>query len=205
MKTIYILFVVAYFLVIISYQLQIKALKRDNEKKISELQSMISVSNLIEDSEFQYNVYDNAEKFLSYYYGISENISLKFRKQQLEKLMTKDAIQQCDLDCYDNTYGYESTIDNIRIYLDEKNGTNTSVTACIFFDENIKWPSINLITNSKLWIGEFNFDATDKEWKMNKIISYQQVISEEEYNALNLDTNGSEADTNLQEDGDEEE
>lgn len=186
----FILIVISYCLVILSYQIQIKSLTGNYEDRINELQSMVSVSNMIESSELQYDIYDNAKDFLAYYYGISEDVSQEFRRNKLESLMTEQAMNHLDLDTYENMYGYESNIDNIHIYIDEENATNTSVTACIFFDENIKWPNINVITNPKLWIGEFEFDKVDNEWKVNQVISYQQLISEQEYNALNLDTNG---------------
>ncbi|MGN0437800.1 MAG: hypothetical protein ACI4F4_04695 [Lachnospiraceae bacterium] len=183
-----ILIFISYCLVILSYQIQIKSLTGKYEDQINELQSMVSISNIIESSELQYDIYDNAREFLTYYYGISEDVSQEFRRNKLESLMTEQAINHLDLDTYENMYGYESNIDNIHIYIDEENATNTSVTACIFFDENIKWPNINVITNPKLWIGEF--DKIDNVWKVNQVISYQQLISEQEYNALNLDTNG---------------
>lgn len=185
---IFILIVILYCLVILSYQIQIKSLTGKYEDQINELQSMVSISNMIESSELQYDIYDNAKDFLAYYYGISEDVSQEFRRNKLESLMTEHAMNYLDLDTYENMYGYESNIDNIHIYIDEENATNTSVTACIFFDENIKWPNINMITNSKLWIGEF--DKVGNVWKVNQVISYQQLISEQEYNALNLDTNG---------------
>ena len=190
---IYILIFILFIFVIISYQIQIKSLTQKYENQIDELQSLVSISNIVENADVQYDIYENAREFIRYYYGISEDVSQEFRRNKLESLMTQAAINESDLDTYENMYGYKSSIDNIRIYVDEEGGTSTSVIACIFFDENIKWPNINVITNQKLWIGEFNYDAKEDKWKVNSIISYQQFISEQEYNSLVLDTNGTAA------------
>lgn len=201
--------------VIFSYQIQIKELTNRYEDEICELQSMISVSNIVERSDCRYDIDETAREFLKYFYGISTDVSKEYRDKMLKRLMTQDAYNQYDGEQYDNMYGYENRIDNIQIYVNEETATDTSVTACIFFYENIKWPNIQVITNPKYWIGEFSYDSVEATWKISKIIKFEQLISEEEYHALNVDTNGfgieeAEADNNpdrrtIQEEGADEE
>lgn len=172
---------------IVSYEIRIRHMTDAQKKKIEELQSLISVSNIVTINQTQYDIKDAAESFLTYYYGVSKDVSKDYRKEKLKELMTEQALKKYDIDTYDDAYGYESIIDDITIYINEETASDTKVEACIFFTENIKWPNINQISNPKYFKGEF---VNEDGWKLNLITEYHQLISEEDYNSMNLNTNG---------------
>lgn len=191
----FILFVLAvflfFFVFLVNNHIEMLQTKKDYETQIEELKNLVQVTNLGEAPEIEFDIYQTAEDFLSLYYGVSKEISTDYRAGKLKELMTEDAYSQYGDADYDNELNYTITLADIQTYVDYKNSSREGVLVCVFYDENIDWPGINTITLKKYWLGTFVFDYTSEKWLLNDITDCQELLTREEFNALNVDTNGS--------------
>lgn len=180
------------FLIVDNY-IQVQNLKKEYNSRIAELQQLVDISNLGKSPETEFDIYQTAEDFLTIYYGVSASLSPESRKRKLEELMLQDADDEYGEVDYNNTLNYTTTISDIHIYVDGKNSTKERVYACIFFNENIDWneSEIDTIVLKKYWTGTFAFDKKSGAWKCSEITDCQELLTREEFNALNVDTNGS--------------
>lgn len=174
--------------VIVDTSITQKQMRKDYEKKIEDLQKVVRVTNLGKTPEKEFDVYQTAEDFLKYYYGISSDVTETYRAEQLQKLMTEAAYVNYEKE-YEQDLGYTLSIDNVEIYVDYQNSTQDGVYACIFYKENINWPEVNTIECNKYWKGVFTKEHG--EWKVSEILDCQELLTREEFNILNTDTNGS--------------
>lgn len=165
-------------------------LKQDYEGKIQDLKKLVKLSNLGEKNELDFDIYQPAEYFLKYYYGVSPDVTADYRKEQLLKYMTEDACNTYDKE-YNNAMGYENVIDNIMIYIDYKNSSEDAVYACIFFYENIKWPGIDTLVTPRYWKGIFAYDYEALAWKVSEITECTNLYTEDDLLRYNIDTNES--------------
>lgn len=180
-----------FFAFLVNNHIEMQNMKKEYETKMEELKSLVNVTRIGEDDETEFDIYEAASEFLIYYYGVSEDVPDKFRKEKLQGLMTEQALSEYDITVYDNTQNYSITLDNIQVFVDYKNSTENGVYACIFYDENIDWPDVNTITLKKYWRGTFALDIKEERWKLDGIEDCQELLTREEFNALNVDTNGS--------------
>lgn len=180
-----------FFVFLVNNHIEMQNMKKKYETQLEEMKSLVNVTRIGESSETEFDIYETASEFLKYYYGVSENVPAGFREERLQNLMTEQALSQYDITEYDNTQNYSITFDDIRLFVDYKNSTENDVYACIFYDENIDWPNINTITLKKYWRGTFTRDIQEEKWKLDDIEDCQELLTREEFNALNVDTNGS--------------
>ena len=157
------------------------------EKEIVQLKDMVQISNIGKVPEQEYDIYETAEQFMTLYYGVSEEVTETYRDEQLKRCMTETAYNSYEK-AYEQSLGYTSDISNIEIYVDYRNSTEQGVYACIFFDQNINWPNVDTIVLHKYWKGVFVSD--NGTWKMSEITDCQELLTREEFNVLNTDTNG---------------
>lgn len=196
--------VVLFFLALLAdNHFKLYKMERDYEKQIRELKDLVQVTNIGEQQEIEFDVYQTAEDFLNCYYGVSADMPKEYRDEKLKELMTEEAYVEYGETDYDNTQNYTITLSNICIYVDSQHSTKGESYVCIFFDENIDWPEINTITLHKYWRGIFSFDYASKRWLLSEISDFQELLTREEYNALNTDTNGSEFEDSMTEGGGE--
>ncbi len=183
--------VVLFLVFLIDNHIEMLQTKKNYEVQIEDLKKLVQVSNIGKTPEKEFDIYQTAEDFLVYYYGVSKDISAKYRSEKLEELMTENAYAEYGQTDYDNTLNYTVTLEDIRIFVDYKNSTKESVFACIFYDENIDWPEVNTITLKKYWLGTLVFDPSLDKWLVSEITDCQELLTREEFNLLNTDTNGS--------------
>lgn len=174
----------------INQYLKIQQIENGYREEIESLRSLVNVTNIGKSPELQFDIYQSAEDFFSYYYGVSSGLTSEYRETQLQQLMTEEAFNKYGQKEYNNTIGCEITITDIQTYVDFKKSSKERVYACVFFYENIKWPKIDAITLKKYWQGSFVYDESVEKYVLEDIIDCQELLTREEFNALNMDTNG---------------
>lgn len=182
---------VLFLVFLINNHIEMLQTKKNYEVQVEDLKKLVQVSNIGQTPEREFDIYQTAEDFLVYYYGVSADISSKYRAEKLKELMTENAYAEYGETDYDNTLNYTITLADIRIFVDYKDSTKESVFACIFYDENIDWPEVNTITLKKYWLGTLVFDYSSNKWLVSEITDCQELLTREEFNSLNTDTNGS--------------
>jgi hypothetical protein len=166
--------------------------KKDYEDQIEDLKNLVQVSNIGESPEKEFDIYQTAEDFMKLYYGVSSEVTEEYRKENLKSLCSEEAYEKYGTTDYDNTLNYTITLSDMQIFVDYQNSTTESVYACIFYNENVDWPDINTIVLKKYWTGIFTYDYSKEKWVISDITDYQELLTREEFNSLNVDTNGSE-------------
>lgn len=185
-----VLVVVLFFLVLMAdNHFKLYKLERDYEKQIEELKKLIPTTEAGEVSDFTSDVCETVNNFLDCYYGVSPEMPRDYREEKLKELMTEDAYIEYGGADYDNTQNYTITLDDMYIYTDY-GASEMEVNVCVFYNENINWPEINTITLRKYWRGTFIFDYALQQWLLSDITDCQELLTREEFNALNADTNG---------------
>lgn len=180
-----------FFAFLVNNHIEMQNMKKKYETQLEELRSLVNVTRIAQSGETEFDIYETASEFIKYYYGVSKNVPAGFRKEKLQSLMTEQALSQYDITQYNNAQNYSITLDNIQVFVDYKNSTENGVYACIFYDENIDWPDVNTITLTKYWRGTFTMDIQEEKWKLDGIEDCQELLTREEFNAFNVDTNGS--------------
>lgn len=174
----------------INHVLEIKRLKSEYETDMEKLREMIPETNTFSTLSNDDNVCDeNIKEWLKYYYGVSEDVTKQFRDEQLSKLMTLDAYL-ADNKEYDIELGYEAELSDIQIFYKPKSETEKNI--CIFFTQNIIWPQVDPLVSKWYLTGNIVFE--DDIWKMDEITQCDELITRDEYNLLQIDTNGSSLD-----------
>lgn len=183
-----IIVVLFFFALIMDNHFKLRKMEKDYENQIEKLKNLVQVTNIGVSPEIEFDIYQTAEDFLCCYYGISEEISADYRLSRLKELMTDAAYTQYVTGDFDNTLGYSVSLSDIHIYVDYRNSNQEKVYACIFYNENTDWSSINTITTKKYWMGVFTYDNSLKKWKLSEITNCQELLTKEEFEAFLIDT-----------------
>lgn len=183
--------IIFFILFFIDNRMEMLHTKKEYEEQIEELKGLVQVSNIGETPEKEFDIYQAAEEFLQYYYGVSQEVSAEYRAEKLMAVMTEDAYARYEKTGYDNTLDYTVTLTDIHIYVDYANSSRERVYTCIFYDENTDWSGINTIVLKKYWKGIFRFDNGLEKWLVSDITDSQELLTREEFNALNIDTDES--------------
>lgn len=174
----------------IDHALEIKRLKSQYEADMEKLRDMIpEAANNTQRDINDKSCDESIIEWLTYYYGVSEDVTREFRDQQLSDLMTSEAYLDSEKE-YEIDLGYKSQITDIQIFYYPLSDTEKDI--CIFFEKNIIWPQIDPLVSR--WYMTGHVILEDGIWKIEEIKQCEEMITREEYNMLQPDTNGSELD-----------
>lgn len=185
--SIFVIVIVLFFTFMnIDHVLEINRLKRQYEAEEEQLREMIPENTYIEQTVQDDKLCDEViKKWINYYYGVSEDVTKEFRDEQLSELMTTESFSSDYIE-YEDELGYEAQIEDIQIYYYP--ATETEKDICIFFTKSIIWPQLNPLKSH--WYLKGTVILEDDKWKLDAIKQCEELITREEYNTLQIDTNG---------------
>ena len=172
----------------VDHMLEMARQKKNYEQNIKELKEMIPARNLSGDDQDSDTTFEEQiSKWLTYYYGVSSEITESFRENQLMDYMTEEAFLSYEKE-YESDYGYEEEISEVNIYYNPLSDSERKI--CLFYDQIIKWPQIDPISSHWYLTGNAVYDSVAERWKISEIDSCEELVTREEYNEEFIDTNG---------------